>query len=242
MAYRFYLTPLPAKDEVAVLTGDQAHHAANVMRFQVGQPLVLFDGTGGEASCTIQSISKKQLEARVDLVEHHPQPQDRMLAVAVALPKGDRQKFLVEKLVELGVNYLIPLQTIRGVAEPNQKARTRIERQIIEATKQCRRKWLMKLETGMSIGQVPDWMAEHSLTEVQRFYGDPYEGDSIGRVVSEGWNAYVILVGPEGGFTDDETEQAGRDGFQPIRIGSHVLRVETAAIAAAAILGPGSHT
>ena len=232
MAYRFFLTPLPKTGDVAVLTGDQAHHAVNVMRFQPGDQLVLFDGLGGEAIGTILSASKKQLEARVDRCDQFPRPQSRTVAIAVALPKGDRQKFLVEKLVELGVDFLIPLQTTRGVAEPNSKVRVRLERQIIEATKQCERHWLLQLEPALSIDQLPNWMADHSLTQAQRVYGDPYEGDSIGRIAGEGWTDYVILIGPEGGFTDAEIETAKQHGFQPMRIGGSILRVETAALAA----------
>ncbi len=240
MAYRFFLTPLPKTGDVAVLTGDQAHHAVNVMRFQAGDQLVLFDGEGSEANCTILLASKKQLEARVESSDHFPRPQGRTLAIAVALPKGDRQKFLVEKLVELGVDFLIPLQTNRGVAEPNAKARGRLERQIIEATKQCERRWLMQLEPAMSIDQLANWTADGSLNQVQRVYGDPYEGDSISKIVREDWTEFVVLIGPEGGFTDDELVAAKRLGFQPMRIGNSILRVETAAMAAAAILGPGS--
>ena len=119
MARRFYLHPIPAAGMPLVVEGDQAHHAANVMRVQPGDSLQLFDGEGKIAHCQVQSVHRKKLELNVESVQQLNLEGPCRLTIAVALPKGDRQKFLIEKLVELGVERVVPLITRRGVAEPN---------------------------------------------------------------------------------------------------------------------------
>ena len=83
------------------MTGDQAHHLANVMRFQPGDQIVLFDGKGHEFPATILDMGKKQVRLEVGPANAAGSVPNIKLSVAVTLPKGDRQKFLVEKLVEL---------------------------------------------------------------------------------------------------------------------------------------------
>jgi len=132
MAHRFFLPNLPQQATVT-LDGDQAHHAAQVMRFEVGDSIILFDGQGVEASCKIDAISRKRVELTIVERSSADRALSTELTLAVALPKKDRQKFLIEKLVELGVTRLIPVPAERSVAAASQKVIDRIEKQIIEA-------------------------------------------------------------------------------------------------------------
>ena len=131
MADRFF-TDSPFVDDELTLADDQAHHLINVMRATVGQRVVLFDRQGNEFNTEIVSLEKKRLTLkRLDTFR----PERKLsvdLVIAAALPKGDRQKFLIEKLVELGVTTFIPLTTPRSVAQVNDKVLNRIEKQIIE--------------------------------------------------------------------------------------------------------------
>ena len=165
--------------------------------------------------------------------------------MAVALPKNDRQKFLIEKLVELGVQRLIPVQAERSVAAANKKVLQRIEKQIVEACKQCERNRLMQVTEPMTFEQIKDWSAQQP-EPARLWIADPYNGVSIAAVNDEGIadqsNAgkhELVTIGPEGGFSDDEIARATAAGFQLLRIGPTILRVETAAIASAAIFGAG---
>ncbi|MEL7499355.1 MAG: RsmE family RNA methyltransferase [Planctomycetota bacterium] len=245
MSHRFYLpslsasrNPPAAEGEVEhiLLTGDQAHHAISVMRFRVGDQLVLFDGKGLEAKCELVSTEKKSIRCRpVDFIVREP-ALPGTITLAVALPKNERQKFLIEKLVETGVHQLIPLTSQRGVAAINDKVRQRLHRQIIEATKQCERAWLM--EVGPS--QTLDELASQASSS-RKYIADPYQGESLCMAEITSEKPVVVAVGPEGGFTDEELALAIELGFQPVRMGPTVLRVETAAIAAAILLGIGRH-
>ena len=246
MAHRFFLPNLPTQDTVT-LDGDQAHHAAQVMRFEVGDSIILFDGQGTEAACEINAINRKRVELTIKDRNTVDRALSTELTMAVALPKKDRQKFLIEKLVELGVDRLIPVQAERSVAEANQKVIERIKKQIIEACKQCERNRLMQVTDPMSFPQIAAWSDQH-LQPARRWLADPYNGISIAtvnqQIVGDANNTdqhkhELVAIGPEGGFSDQEISVATDAGFQLLRIGPTILRVETAAIASAAIFGAG---
>jgi 16S rRNA (uracil1498-N3)-methyltransferase len=158
------------------------------------------------------------------------------LSVGVALPKGERQKWLVEKLTELGVTTLIPLETQRGVAQPNAAALGRLARYVVEAAKQCRRNRLMKIATPQAWS---DWIlpadAPNEKPVERRLLAHP-RGKPLPQVDLSLPLSTRLAIGPEGGFTESEIEVADRYGWQPVDLGPRVLRVETAAVALAATL------
>jgi 16S rRNA (uracil1498-N3)-methyltransferase len=234
MSQRFFLNSKPTGPKV-VLEGDQAHHAIHVMRFQEGDPLVLFDGSGVEYRCVIDEIAKKRLSLSIVKTVSNDRMVSTRLTLAVALPKGDRQKFLIEKLVELGVERLVPLKTTRSVAIANEKVIQRLSKQVVEACKQCGRNRLMQIGTEQTLTQLAADVGNHD----RRLIADPYNGIPIANV-SERSNSVVLAIGPEGGFDPGENELALELGFEPVRLGPAILRVETAAIAAAAIFGIGT--
>lgn len=252
MAHRFFLPTLTQQSNAVQLEGDQAHHVANVMRMSVRDTITLFNGAGLDATCEITSISKKRVELQVVDTKQVTRRLDGCLAIAVAMPKGDRQKVLVEKLVELGVRHLIPLKCQRSVAVVNDKALARIGKQIVEATKQCERSHLMQVHSPMTLSEVDRWQAEIAISDTQsetvtdepsqtpgtnslKLFGDPQTGQPASRWLAQPLRSALILIGPEGGFDDDEINWAHAQGYQPLRIGKSILRVETAAIAAAAL-------
>lgn len=244
MAHRFFLPDFPQQGSVT-LEGDQAHHATQVMRFEVGDSIILFDGQGAEASCEIVSISKKRVELTILQRSSADRSLSTELTMAVALPKNDRQKFLIEKLVELGVSRLIPVQAERSVAAANKKVLQRIEKQVVEACKQCERNRLMQITEPMTFEQIKSW-ADQQPEPVRQWIADPYNGISIAAVNDEvaatagsAGKHELVAIGPEGGFSDAELARAVEAGFRLLRIGPTILRVETAAIASAAIFGAG---
>ena len=249
MAHRFFLPKLPQQTSVT-LDGDQAHHAAQVMRFKVGDTIILFDGQGVEVSCKIDAISRKRVEVTIVERTTVDRALSTELTLAVALPKKDRQKFLIEKLVELGVTRLIPVQAERSVATASEKVIERIEKQVIEACKQCERNRLMQITEPMNFQAIKAW-ADLQPKPIRRWIADPYNGVWIATVNDKVKDCEIdetsanhiphelVAIGPEGGFSDHEVAQACDAGFQMLRISPTILRVETAAIASAAIFGAG---
>ena len=147
----------------------------------------------------------------------------------MALPKGDRQKWLVEKATELGVARLVPLVTERGVAQPGESTLQRLRRAVIEASKQCGRNRLMEIAAPQAWHE---FLAGHRDVP-RRLVAQP---GATARPMFQTCEQTVAAVGPEGGLTDDELARAVAQGWQPIGLGPRTLRVETAALALAAIL------
>lgn len=229
MAERFFLTE-PVVDGKTMLSDDQAHHLSRVMRAQCGDEVTLFDGRGNEHLATIDSIAKRSVSLTVASSQQIPDPNQPEIIIASALPKGDRQKFLIEKLVELGTNRFIPLRTRRGVAAANSKVIARMEKQVIEASKQCRRDWLMQIDPELDIESLKDNFRDFA---GQRLLGDPRTDVQSPLRYNV---ASVVAIGPEGGFTDDESNSLIDDGWTPVCFSPNVLRIETAAVATIAIL------
>ncbi|MEM7783944.1 MAG: RsmE family RNA methyltransferase [Planctomycetota bacterium] len=235
MSQRFFIDK-PLDSKRVLLTGDQAHHASNVMRVQVGSQITLFDGKGSEFCCRVVRVLRKEVDLEVIQTIQIDRELETQLTFAIAVPKSERQKFLIEKLVELGVTRLIPWTANRSVAVPNVKSLVRMRKQVIEASKQCERNRLMQIEDPMNLDRVIEQAANNNSD--CRIFGDPDAETPIASVKSDS-KSVLIVIGPEGGIDRQESELLVKTRFQAIRFGKSILRVETAAIAAAAILGAG---
>jgi len=253
MSQRFFLKSPPnslGPGTTVKLDGDQAHHAINVMRLKPDDSIILFDGSGMEHASKVQTVEKKSISVLIVESVQASKSVQTELTIAVAIPKGDRQKFLVEKLVELGTHRLIPLKTNRSVAVANPKVIERIRKQIVEACKQCGRNSLMEVTESHTIPQLLTLLDEESSQPSskdiepnptsKRLLAHPYEGKSVNEFANESsFTSFIVAVGPEGGFDDSENGLMQKNGFEPMRLGPAILRIETACIATAAILGIG---
>ena len=228
MSDRFYFNS-PVSGDRATLTGDEARHVAAVMRAQIGDEVVLFDGSGAEFVARIAGIRKNAVELSIFERREISRELPVELTLAVALPKGDRQKWLVEKAAELGVTRIVPLITERGVAQPTSSALDRLRRSVIEASKQCGRNRLMEIaEPAGAVDYFRDTQRQ-SLRLIADPTGQP------GNIVSLADHISIhTAIGPEGGFSPAELSVAVSAGWQSISLGSRILRIETAAIAVAA--------
>jgi 16S rRNA (uracil1498-N3)-methyltransferase len=250
MSERFYCGPIQANPgAVVVLSGSEAHHLLHVMRAKPGDRVVLFDGQGREYRVELLSGKKAEAQLRVIQVEEVSRELPGRLILACALPKGERQRWLVEKAVELGVSQFVPLLTDRSVARPTAEALDRLRRAVIEASKQCGRNLLMDittpdrwssfcqrsdlpsvrllahpLEISEQSGEVP-WPGE----DPSAAPAGPAEASSVWERVRP-YREVVIAVGPEGGFTPAEVALAVARGWELVQLGSRILRTETAAV------------
>lgn len=224
----------------------ESHHAARVLRMGVGEPCMLFDGNGHEAYGEIESVDKKSVRVTYHSRLFAPRDHDGKLHFGIAMPKGDRQRNVIEKLVELGVDRLTPLQTDRSVSKFDSAAIERLERYSIEACKQSHRNRLMQVDPSCTW---EEWLTQvcsnktESLWVLHPAHSDGRQDDTVA-VSSESFLAadvihsgrLVFAVGPEGGFTTSEIAQAVQNGFGVLDLGQRILRVETA-VSFAAVLG-----
>jgi 16S rRNA (uracil1498-N3)-methyltransferase len=229
MSQRFFVESPIGEAASARLVDSEAQHLAKVMRAKLGDEVTLFDGSGQEFTGRISAIGKSAVD--LEIVQRRPIDRElrNPLTLAVSLPKGDRQKVLVEKLVELGVTRLIPLDTQRSVAEGTPAALARLLRQVIEASKQCGRNRLMEIAEPLTLSRLIETTAAAEL----RVLAHPAGGALSALSPSA---AATVAIGPEGGFTDDEVAAAQAAGWEVVAFGPRTLRIETAALALAALL------
>ena len=274
---RFFLPNLPASGVVR-LDDQDARHAVQVLRLRVGEKVRLFDGQGQEADCNIVSTGRSWLELQIEMRESISRELPGCLQVIVSLPKGDRQKTLVETLVQIGVHSLTPLSCQRSVAQPTQQATQRLRRTVVEASKQCGRNHLMHIQSPAeltTIDQLPTivpsetrifrsdatkksatvqplasthptaatFQVEDSrlgkLNELKLF-AHPYSAtESLYQALRQSAHEEHLpptkmMIGPEGGFTEEECQWLKEKGWQQVSLGQRILRIETAAIMMAA--------
>jgi 16S rRNA (uracil1498-N3)-methyltransferase len=261
---RFYVEPLAGP--VVNLTEAEARHARQSRRLSAGDPVALFDGRGCQATGRIVTCTPRKVSIAVESVVQIPRPGPQ-LALAFTPPKGPRQDTLIEKCTELGVAVLQPIETARSVAGASGHRLDKWQRTAIEAAKQTGLAWLPEIRQRLPfeklLAQLPtydvaliavspgDEKGVRSLlgTEPSALYQQkapepsgpgPCSPTPILNLLPQLRDAQRILalIGPEGGWADDEVAGAIAAGARPISLGPNVLRIETAAIALAAAIHP----
>ncbi len=217
------------------LEGDEARHAVVVKRIRVGERVALTDGVGTTATCTVTATSKSSLAATVDTVAT-TEPELPRVVVVQAIPKGDRGELAVEMLTEVGVDVIVPWAAARSVSvwrgDKRDKALARWRSTSREAAKQARRSWFPSVADVVTTEQVVDLLRDASVPVVL------HEAASgpLADLPIPGRGEIVIVVGPEGGISDEELAAFAAVGAEPVRMGTSVLRTSTAGVAATAAL------
>lgn len=231
MSERFYVN-LPLCPGPFMLDGPEAHHLAAVSRLRPGDEVCLFNGDGHQYPARIIHAARREIELEILAVEAPARELAFALEVAAPLPKGDRSQFLIEKLTELGVTRFVPFISRFSNTHPRESKREKLERHVIEASKQCGRNGLMK------IADLTDWASycPGGDQEGLRVLAHPQAADDLASIANHlaGTKPVHVAVGPEGGFADEELTLAIQNGWKPVSLGPRILRVETAALVMAA--------
>lgn len=200
-----------------------------VLRMKPGDRAVLFDGQGTEADAAIESVGRHSVGLRILATRTSPEPQPPVV-LATAVPKGDRFRWLVEKATELGVSQLVPIETARSVVEPGAGKLDKMRQTILAACKQCHRSRAMELAPTISFAECCRRIGD-SLALIAHPTGEPVRAIPLD---ANPGRPMLLIVGPEGGFTDEELAAAVAAGAGSASLGSGILRIETAAVALAA--------
>jgi 16S rRNA (uracil1498-N3)-methyltransferase len=227
------LAGLAVGDPVS-LSGDEARHAV-VRRIRGGEKVALTDGAGTTATCTVLAADRSELTATVDTVATSDPEMPRVVVVQ-AVPKGDRGELAVEMLTEVGVDVIVPWAAARSVpvwrGDKKVKALARWRSTAREAAKQARRSWFPEVADPVTTAEVVDLLRDASVPVVL------HEAASgpLADLPVPGRGEIVIVVGPEGGISDEELAAFATVGAEPVRMGTSVLRTSTAGVAATAAL------
>lgn len=235
-APRFYCNPLPHHGSAFELPPDAAHHALRVLRLRENDPVQIFDGAGNALDAIISEIvGKRVVLDKLKPCASEPPPPLRIV-LAQAMCSSEKMDWVVQKATELGTAEIQPVQTRRSVAK---LAGDRIEKRaahwhnvIIAACEQCGRNSLPQIHAPQEFSA---WLAQLRDTPAAKFMLSPESAATLHEQPKPQGDV-VLLIGPEGGFSADETKMAHLAGFISIRLGRHVLRTETAALAGIAAL------
>lgn len=218
-------------DTFCTMSREESHHARNVLRLSAGAEIELFDGKGSLARATLDRYESSLAHCRIAGVRREP-PSSPLLTIASAVPKGPRADAMVAQLSQLGVDRFIPLQAEHSVAVPRANKIERFAKSTVESAKQCRRLYLMRVEQPRTPADVmadPDYDLRLIATPDAPIVADLPQLITACKQV-------LVLVGPEGGFSPGESVAAADAGCLGWPITNHILRIETAAAAAAAVV------
>jgi 16S rRNA (uracil1498-N3)-methyltransferase len=242
--HRFYLPPELCRESVLELSREDSHHAAGVLRVRPGEPVIVLDGAGRELTGVIDRIHRGTVTVRVEARRLIPPP-TCALTLIQGLVKAKAMDTILQKATELGATKIVPVRAARSVAhvtdDDADNKLTRWQATIVEAAKQCGAAWLPQIEAPVTLH---DWLAGE----------DPFDLVLLASLNSDAghmhpvFDRYVnsrgaaprklgICIGPEGDFTSEETGALQERGAVPVSLGPLVLRAETAALAALAIIG-----
>ena len=239
---RFYAPQVSfaADGKSVTLSAEETRHARDVLRLLPGDEVFVFDGEGCEFRCSVGELNSRSATLNVIEAVEPAKPESPLcLVLAVALLKSEKFDLVVQKATELGVTRIVPLITQRAdvkIREPQDANRKleRWQRIALESAKQCGRARLMTISEPQVF---TDALREMGSTGVRLMFAER-SGGSLKEALGDEANAKSVaaLVGPEGGWTNEELAQAREFGWKIVTLGGRILRAETAAITVGALL------
>jgi 16S rRNA (uracil1498-N3)-methyltransferase len=236
---RIYLPVLLEKGDVCRTTEDQAHYLASVLRMKEGDSLIVFNGSGTEYDTIIQEFTKNG--AGLSVVQRRDISITNVhITLCQAIPKANKLDAVIRHATELGVNRIIPFFSTRSVprwdASQSLHKQQRWRKIAVEACRQSGRADIPEVADIVTFTDMLSSLPPHGLKLI------PWEGETEVSIhdilrnnitISRG---IILAIGPEGGFSAEEIEQAQGRGFVSVSLGKRVLRVETASLAALAVI------
>jgi len=236
----FYIDPSVVTRRLAFIEGDEAHHIKNVLRLKPGDHIKLLDGTGVEYTAEVKNIEADKVEVAFrNTLRPETGPKVRT-TVAQAFLKDKKMDDLVRSLSELGIDGWIPFFSQRSIARPDKKRlASRIQRWkriAASALKQCRRKSMLEISDTLSYEEVLKLGQSFDLKIVFWEHETMPLNRNIWTATGAVPGSVMVILGPEGGFTDQEIETARQAGFVTAGLGPRILRAETATLAASTLV------
>lgn len=238
--HRFFVRPEQIREGKIEITGEDVRHIRQVLRMRPGEEVLISSGGDWEYTCRILSLEEEKVTAEILDAQKPGKELPSRLYLFQCLPKGDKMEWIIQKAVELGVYQIIPVASRRCVVKlEGKKAESRVARWnavAASAAKQSKRMILPQVSPLRTFSQaleqaealdvrlIPYERAE-GMEATRQLFGGIRPGQSVG-----------ILIGPEGGFDEEEVREAQQRGFSPVTLGKRILRTETAGMTALSVL------
>ena len=235
---RFYATPDAIDGSTINLSRDETHHLTRVLRLRPGSEVFVFDGCGKEYRCSFHAV--KDNRARIEICEALTDEVDSSIQITLAhgLAKGEKFDFIIQKATELGVSNIVPLVTDNAdVKLSDKKSEKRLERWqriSLEALKQCGRRRLVEIERPVTLKDFLCAVPTENTVLVFSERGGVSINNALARASDK--KAITALVGPEGGWSDQELTLLDDRRAIAVTLGPRILRTETAAVVAVALI------
>lgn len=231
---RFYCPEKLAIGAMANLPESAAIHASRVLRLTEGDKAILFNGDGFDYACTLISVKKNVVMVKVTSSTLISNESPLNITLLQGISSGDRMDYTIQKAVELGVRHIQPIATERSVVKLNQeRAEKRVihwQNVVISACEQCGRAYVPKVEMPLTLAH---WLANNPNSKSCRILLNPVGAKRFADI-NKPTSDIELLIGAEGGLSQNEIDTASSNGFQSIILGPRVLRTETAALTAIA--------
>jgi 16S rRNA (uracil1498-N3)-methyltransferase len=235
---RFYVPHPQIEDGILRVEGDEVRHIRKVLRLRRGDEIHVFDGSGKEYEGTLVKEGSASVSIRVQTIFPSQRESDLEIIFAQSLLKGEKMDYLIQKATELGVKRIVPFISSRSIPSLEKKKRIdrhrRWEKIAIGASKQCGRGIVPMIDPLQEYPQILQSVPRETLRLILWEEGGKRLKEVLKKLEQE--TAVFFLVGPEGGLTKEEVEQATRVDFIPITLGERVLRSETAGLCLLSVL------
>ncbi|OGP89007.1 MAG: hypothetical protein A2156_05015 [Deltaproteobacteria bacterium RBG_16_48_10] len=235
---RFYVPHPKVEDGILKVEGDEVKHIRKVLRLKRGDEVSIFDGSGKEYEGTIVEEGSFSVSIEVRNLFFSPAEPNLSITLAQSLLKGEKMDYLIQKATELGVKRIVPFISSRSIPLLEKAKRLgrhrRWEKIAIGASKQCGRGVLPQIDPPGDYPQILGSVPQDSLRLILWEKG----GEKLREILKkkERENEIFFIVGPEGGLSQEEVEEAKRANFIPITLGERILRSETASLCLLSIL------
>ena len=238
---RFYVNPEQVGNELISITGPDVNHIRNVLRRKPGGELIICNGQGKDYYCIINKVTEQEIVAEIKEQKSTDSELKTRVTLFQGLPKYDKMELIIQKAVELGVYEIVPVITKRVIVrlDDRKKEEKKLERwgTIAEsAAKQSQRGIIPVVKPVLSFKEALEYAAqmELGLIPYEKAKGMTYTREIMNKIPL--CKSVGIMIGPEGGFEEAETEQALVYGMHAITLGRRILRTETAGITALSMM------
>lgn len=237
---RFFYNPAEKAGEVVTLDDEESRHIRTVLRLAEGEEIEIFDGSGSLYTAVLCAV-KKKVTARITGSITVSEQNNCSLWLGQAVLKGSKVDELIPKCNELGVDIFAPFESSRcqgrlGEQRANKK-RERWQRMVDSSCKQCGRIRRMEVEDVVSLQQLIDRLGPCAEEELRLLFWEAEQQASLAQAIeAKKYQTVRILLGPEGGFGEEEVELAAQAGWLSVSLGKRVLRAETATVTAVSLV------